>query len=133
MVPFGSSGKRPASDVYLVFRREVRNPGRCPQPPALLTPGVAQGSSCCCAGWLPPPGSTGVAAALVSTRSATSEATGITGVTATEATLPAAGALGTVDLGVCVTQARADFIDLKLDYGALLAFFSFVRTALQTA
>src|SRR6478609_6850196 len=37
------------------------------------------------------PVSTGVAAALVSTRSATSKATGITGVTATEAALATAG------------------------------------------
>jgi hypothetical protein len=35
-------------------------------------------------------------------------------------------ALGAVDFGVGVTQARADFIDFELDNGALLAFLGFI-------
>src|SRR5215210_1675901 len=66
------------------------------------------------------PGSTGVA-----TLACTRVAAEATGVSATEATLTtlSAGALGAVDFGVGVAQARADFIDLKLDNSALLAFF----------
>src|SRR6476661_5938013 len=74
---------------------------------------------------------TGVAA-LVCTLAATESTAAVAAAEATLTTLTA-GALGAVDLGVGVAQARADFIDLKLDNGALLAFFCFVGTALQAA
>jgi hypothetical protein len=75
------------------------------------------------------PVSAGVAA-LVSTLAATeptaAESAAVASAKAALSTL-AAGALGAVDLGVGVAQARADFVDLKLDNGALFAFFGFVR------
>src|SRR4051812_45410343 len=52
-------------------------------------------------------------------------------VAAAKAALPAAGALGAGDLRGGVAQRGADFVDLKLDDGALFAFLGFVRTRLQ--
>jgi hypothetical protein len=77
------------------------------------------------------PSSTGVAA-LVCTLAATESTAAVAAAEATLTTLTA-GALGAVDLGIGVAQARADFIDFELDNGALLAFFCFLGTALQTA
>src|SRR6476660_7891458 len=77
------------------------------------------------------PCSTGVAA-LVCTLAATEATAAVAAAEATLSTL-AAGALGAVDLGIGVAQARADLVDLKLDNGALLAFLGFVGTALQAA
>src|SRR5687768_14517401 len=77
------------------------------------------------------PVSAGVAA-LVSTLAATEPTAAVASAKAALATL-AAGALGAVDLGVGVAQARADFIDFELDNGALFAFFCFVGTALEPA
>src|SRR6476620_4822981 len=60
------------------------------------------------------PGSSGVAALA-----ATESTAAVASAEAALATLTA-GALGAVDLGIGVAQARADFIDFELDNGALL-------------